>query len=104
MHYDDEEEEERELQELPMVDADGPCCICGKPDQKHGCFVCGRPVCYDEEDYFKDTKCGGWILDTWHDAHPEGNEFYCQECLAEQYPMESEPIEDDLGNLDDQPF
>ncbi len=72
-----------EPQELPEVltDEPGPCTTCGKPEQRHACFSCGQPVCMDETNYLADTPCGGWILDTWHPAHPDENEYYCQRCL-----------------------
>ena len=85
MHFDDDEQEpeEREPQELPEVRLDRPaaCFICGRPDCKNGCFRCGQPVCYNQEFYFGESTCGGWILDTWHPAHPEENCFYCNICL-----------------------
>jgi hypothetical protein len=83
-YLDEEHEEEREeLQELPDTRLDQPaaCFICGRPDCKYACFRCGQPVCYNQESYFGDSTCGGWILDTWHPGHPEENEFYCQICL-----------------------
>ena len=51
MFWDDDEEVEREPQELPEIRLDeaGPCCMCGKPEQQHGCFRCGRPVCGGNE-------------------------------------------------------
>jgi hypothetical protein len=80
---DDDGEDEPQEQATPTVvlDVPGPCCACGKPDCTNGCFRCGRPVCYDLSDYFADTACGGWILDTWHPEHPSENEYYCQNCL-----------------------
>lgn len=79
-YYDHEDEEPRELLEI-MLDAPGSCTTCGKHGQQRGCFRCGKPVCYNEKDYLADTKCGGWILDSWHPAAPDDNEYYCQECL-----------------------
>jgi hypothetical protein len=82
--FEEEREEEREeLQELPDARLDQPaaCFICGRPDCKYACFRCGQPVCFNPENYFSDSTCGGWILDTWHPGHPEENEFYCQICL-----------------------
>lgn len=81
--YDDEEErdqEPREVQTLTIYPP-APCWLCGRPEQGHVCFRCGRPVCYNQENYFSDSSCGGWILDTWHNEHPDGNEFYCKVCL-----------------------
>ncbi len=85
IHYDEGDEDEREEEpreiDTVMVEEPAPCCICGRPGRRYGCFRCGRSVCYSETNYFADTPCGGWLLDTWHDDHPEGNEFYCQICL-----------------------
>jgi hypothetical protein len=83
---DDEEDDEPQEQETPTVvlDVPGQCCTCGKPDCTNGCFRCGRPVCYNMSDYFADTDCGGWILDTWHPGHPSENEYYCFKCLREE--------------------
>jgi hypothetical protein len=82
-YCDDDEEREEEPQEIQTVGADppGPCCICGKPDRGYACFRCGRPICINAEDYWSDSTCGGWILDTHHPGHPEDNEFYCNVCL-----------------------
>jgi hypothetical protein len=84
MSYYNEDDEEREPQtiETMTLDQPGPCWICGRPDQHLACFRCGRPVCYNPLDYWASSTCGGWILDTWHPEHPEGNEFYCNICLA----------------------
>jgi hypothetical protein len=85
MHFDDDDQEleERESQELPEVRLDQPaaCFICGRPNCQNACFRCGQPVCYNQEFYFGESTCGGWILDTWHPAHPEENVFYCNICL-----------------------
>ena len=86
MDYDDDERErDDEPEELPEVrlDQPGACCVCGKEECTNGCFRCGRPVHYhpDPRSYFSDSACGAWTLDTWHPGHPEGNEFYCNECL-----------------------
>lgn len=92
--YDERDEEPREV-EIPTftLDQPGPCCICGRPGRVYACFSCGRPVCYNEQDYFASSNCGGWILDSWHPAHPEENEFYCGECLvAGQIPPEGVSI------------
>lgn len=90
-----EEKEEKEEHE-PQKGAEvaefgpwepGPCCICGKPDQEHGCFRCGRFVCIDETDFMLDSACGGWILDWWHPCAfdpDDGNEFWCRECFQQQ--------------------
>ncbi len=89
MFWDDDEEIEPEPRELPEVRLDeaGPCCICGKPGQQHGCFRCGRPVCMDARDYLADSTCGGWIMDWWSNGAfdpDEGNEFWCHTCIAEE--------------------
>lgn len=85
MTYYDEDTEEREEEphELPTITLGepGPCSTCGKADQHYGCFRCGRPVCYNAQNYLADSTCGGWILDSWHPDAPEGNEFYCNMCL-----------------------
>jgi hypothetical protein len=84
VYYNEDEEREPEPQELPEVrlDQPGTCRTCGKgPECPNGCFRCGRPVHYNAQSYLSDSPCGGWILDTWHNDHPEGNEFYCNECL-----------------------
>lgn len=80
---EDRYEDEEKFIELPDTSLDHPaaCWICGKPDCKRACFRCGFPVCYNEQSYFEDSTCGAWTLDTWHDAHPEGNTFYCSVCL-----------------------
>lgn len=80
--YYDKPEDEPEPQELPEIWLlePGPCCICGKPEQRYGCFHCGKPVCYAETYYPEDSSCGSWILDSWHPAAPEENEFYCNRC------------------------
>jgi len=80
-------DEQREMPEV-WLSALGPCGMCGKPDQRHGCFKCGRPVCMDESNYMADSACGGWILDWWSNGAmdpDDGNEFWCQACLAEEY-------------------
>jgi hypothetical protein len=77
---DDDHEEEREVQTL-RLDELGPCCICGRPGRRYGCFRCGQPVCYNDLNYFASSECGGWILDSWHPGHPDENEFRCQICL-----------------------
>jgi hypothetical protein len=81
---DDELDEEREPEEVQTVTVypPAPCCICGRPEQGHACFRCGQAVCYNQENYFGESTCGGWILDTWHPEHPHGNEFYCNVCLV----------------------
>lgn len=85
MYYDDDEEreEEREPEEVQTISVYPPsnCCICGRPECGYACFRCGQAVCYNQENYFGDSPCGGWILDTWHPEHPHGNEFYCNICL-----------------------
>ena len=80
--YDDYEGE-REPREIATATLDQPstCSICGRPDQKYACFRCGNPVCYNQQNYWSDSTCGGWILDTWHPGHPDDNEFYCRMCL-----------------------
>ena len=72
---DEIEEREREPQEIATATLDQPdnCSICGRPDQKYACFRCGKPVCYKQQSYWSDSTCGGWILDTWHPEHPDGN-------------------------------
>lgn len=88
MAYWEDEEERDEYDEEPReiatnaLTVPGNCCICNRPGCGYGCFRCGRPVCYSSKDYFSDSKCGGWILDTWHPSHPDENEFYCQICLT----------------------
>jgi hypothetical protein len=87
--YDDEIEEEREPREMQEVrlDEPGPCCMCGKPDQRHGCFRCGRPVCMDESNYLADSACGGWIMDWCSNGEfdpDDGNEFWCHACIEEE--------------------
>jgi len=81
--YHDEELEEERVQELSDARLDQPaaCFICGRPACKYGCFRCGLPVCHNQENYFLDSTCGAWILDTWHPGHPDENEFYCKMCL-----------------------
>lgn len=78
----DEIEHEEEPQEVPEVRFNPPtdCSICGKEGCTHGCFRCGSPVHYDQN-YFHDSACGTWILDTWHPGHPQENAFYCNLCL-----------------------
>ena len=71
--YYDGNDEPRELPEA-LLDEPGPCCICDKPDQRHACFSCGKPVCMHPIDYLADTRCGGWILDSWHPVAPDENE------------------------------
>ena len=89
IYYDDDLEEEREPRELPEVHLleSGPCCMCGKPDQQHGCFRCGRPVCIDDSNYMADSACGGWIM-CWCSNGAmdpdDGNEFWCHECIEEE--------------------
>ena len=88
---DDDEMDEREAEPraLPEVTVDaGPCCICGKAEQVHGCFRCGRPVCMHPEQYMEDSSCGSWILDWWHDSAfdlDDGNAFWCRACLKKVY-------------------
>lgn len=82
--YDDDEDEEPQQVETFVLDKQGACCVCGKPGCTNGCYSCGKPVCYNEQDYWASSTCGGWILDTWHPEHPEGNEFYCSNCLKEE--------------------
>ena len=83
-YYEDEEEEE-EPRELPEVwlATPGACTTCGKPNQRYGCFRCGVAVCYSQINYLADTECGGWILDSWHPAAPDDNEYYCKQCQAD---------------------
>ncbi len=87
-YYDEDLDEEREEEprELPEVrlDQPGPCIICGLPGCRNGCFSCGLPVCYHPDNYLADspTGCGGWILDTWHPAAPDENEYWCTNCLT----------------------
>lgn len=85
MYYDDEDrEEEREPEEVQTVTVYPPsnCCICGRPECGYACFRCGQAVCYNRENYFGESTCGGWILDSWHPGHPHENEFYCNICLV----------------------
>lgn len=87
MFHDDKDRYngEPEPQELPEVMAGQPgsCCVCGKLAQRNSCFKCGKPVCYNEQNYLEDSACGGWILDSWHPDAPEENEYWCQHCLKE---------------------
>ena len=86
--YDDDDESECEPRELPTMNVDGSCCVCGKPGQQSGCFRCGLPVCMVPGDYMADSACGSWILDWWHDSAfdaDDGNEFWCKVCLEEVY-------------------
>lgn len=108
MYYDDEErEEEREPEEVQTVTVYPPsnCCICGRPECGYACFRCGQAVCYNQENYFGDSPCGGWILDSWHPEHPHGNEFYCTVCLQAGLIPESGlviagiPIKADRGKV-----
>ncbi len=88
MPYIDEDLDEREEEprELPTVDVvPGPCVTCGTPGQSHGCFKCGQPVCH-AQNYLADTACGGWILDSWHPAAPDENEYWCKACLKANAP------------------
>lgn len=86
MYFDEEDRDEPEPKTVETYTVEpGPCVTCGKPDQRYGCYVCGKPVCMNEQDYWSDTACGGWILDTWHPAHPEDNEYYCNACLKAEY-------------------
>jgi hypothetical protein len=125
--YDEDEEFERdeEVRELPEVrlDEPAPCCVCGKPDCTNACFRCGQPVCYSE-DYTGDSECGGWILDWWQNSAydpDDGNEFYCNRCLAKVNAADDQPVvievgdslgvvvgfpsdDDSLGDVDDCPF
>lgn len=84
-YWEDEEERDEEpvVVDTFALDKQGPCCVCGKPGCTNGCFSCGQPVCYNEQDYWASSTCGGWILDSWHPEHPEGNEFYCSKCSQE---------------------
>jgi len=54
------------------------CCSCGVVDAsiQFGCGNCGRPV------HYREPECGGWLLDTWHDAAATENEFWCNQCWA----------------------
>lgn len=97
MIYDDDElaldgEREEEPRELPEVTvASAPCTTCGKLEQFHGCFRCGKSVCMDEQQYMADTDCGAWILDWWSNGamNPDdGNEYWCQACLREVYEQQ----------------
>ena len=85
-YYDDEgreRERDEEPREVPTMTVEpGQCCICGRPGREYGCFSCGHPVCYNEQDYFGDSSCGGWTLDSWHPDHPEENTFYCTLCMC----------------------
>jgi hypothetical protein len=91
---DDEYEDDPEPVELPTVSIYPParCCICRRPGQSLGCFRCGKPVCYNEKDYQRDSHCGGWILDWWHNSaydYDDGNEFYCRKCLQKAYAFDN---------------
>lgn len=67
----------------------GPCVICGN-EARHICMECGKHVCGDPNEYFGDTKCAAWDLDTWHPSHPEENVFRCYPCLNKVYAPETE--------------
>ena len=122
-YYDeDEDRDEWEPVELPeaRLDEPGKCVICGKPGCQFACFKCGEPVCYPTTYYPDSSECGGWILDSWHNAAPAENEFWCNICLeaglkAEDQALEesgalpegSEALPVDLGeelSLDELPF
>lgn len=79
MYDEDREEQEPEEVETCTV-APGPCVVCGRPGQRHACFRCGNPVCYHPTNYFEDSTCAGWILDSWHPGHPHDNEMWCHIC------------------------
>lgn len=90
MCWEDEEERKQEERALPEVwlMEKGACCMCGVPEQRHGCFRCGRPVCMQASNYLADSPCGGWILDWWSNGAYDldnGNEFWCRTCLQEEY-------------------
>ena len=96
--YSEYEEEPREVQTV-TIHPPQPCHICGRPERDYACFRCGKPVCYNKQDYFADTACGGWILDTWHPSHPEDNEFYCRVCLSAGQIEDQMPVEFAQGQL-----
>src|SRR5215469_1320906 len=91
MRYDEDsvmdEDEPRAMPEVWLAET-GPCCVCSKADQRHGCFHCGRPVCMDAGDYMNDSTCGGWIMDWWTSGAmdpDDGNEFLYKACLEAEY-------------------